>query len=148
MLASLTILAVLLFLNILTETAIITALGASSFIIFAMPHKYTSDNRRLIGGYAVGLIIGYTFFLISKSFFFTNLIQDENTVIILAAALAVGLSIFIMTIINTEHAPAAGIALGLVINEWDYTTIFFIIAAIIWLTTIKYILKKYLIDLT
>jgi len=62
MLASLTILAVLYFLNILEEAAIITSLGASSFIVFALPHSYSSDLKRLIGGYTVGLLIGFIFF--------------------------------------------------------------------------------------
>ncbi len=57
-LATLTVLAVLVFLNVLTETAIIAALGASAFIVFTMPNTYSSDPRRLIGGYIVGIIVG------------------------------------------------------------------------------------------
>jgi len=146
MLASVTILVVLLFLNILEEAAIITALGASSFIVFAMPQSYSSGIKRLVGGYAVGLIIGFIFFLITNSNILVN-IFDTYTILIVAAAFSVGISIFIMTIINTEHAPAAGIALGLVINKWDHTTIIFIIIAVLWMVTIKTIFKKYLIDL-
>jgi len=146
MLASLTILAVLYFLNIIEEAAIITALGASSFIVFALPHSYSSDLKRLIGGYTVGLIIGFIFFLISNSRIFTSFL-DSYSVLIISAAFAVGISIFIMTITNTEHAPAAGIALGLVINNWDYSTIFFILLAVLWLITIKTAFKKYLISL-
>jgi hypothetical protein len=52
-----------------------------------------------------------------------------------------------MAVTNTEHAPAAGIALGLVINRWDYLTIIFIFLAILWLVGIKILLKKYLMDL-
>jgi CBS-domain-containing membrane protein len=50
-LATVTILAILFFLDVLTETAIIAALGASAFIVFTMPNTYSSDPRRLIGGY-------------------------------------------------------------------------------------------------
>ena len=46
-LAAFTVLAVLLFLDVLNETAIITALGASAFIVFVMPTQYSSDPRRL-----------------------------------------------------------------------------------------------------
>jgi hypothetical protein len=35
----------------------------------------------------------------------------------------------------------------LVINKWDYLTIIFIIVAIVWMFSIKTILKKYLMDL-
>ncbi|KYK20532.1 hypothetical protein AYK21_05980 [Thermoplasmatales archaeon SG8-52-2] len=47
-LATLTILAVLFFLDALSETAIIEALGASAFVVFAIPNSYSSDPRRLI----------------------------------------------------------------------------------------------------
>jgi CBS-domain-containing membrane protein len=146
-LATLTILAVLAFLDILTETAIITALGASAFIVFTMPRQYSSDPRRLLGGYIVGLVIGFIFYIISTEFFGTNVIGNHTTSLIIFGSLAVGSAIFIMAVTNTEHAPAAGIALGLVINKWDYLTIIFIIVAIVWMFSIKTILKKYLMDL-
>jgi len=145
-LATLTILAVLFFLDILTETAIITSLGASAFIIFTMPKMYSSHPRRLIGGYIVGLSVGIICFLILnfEEYFFI----DEKTMLILFGAISVGFSIFLMAITNTEHAPAAGIALGLVINEWNIMTIFFIIGAILWMASVRIVLKKYLMNLT
>ena len=146
-LATITILAVLIFLDVLNETAIITALGASAFIVFAMPTQYSSDPRRIIGGYFVGLIVGFIFFVISNSNFIINLLENQTTILVLFGSIAVGVSIFIMAVTNTEHAPAAGIALGLVINKWDYLTIVFIIIAVFWFVGIQILLKKYLMDL-
>jgi len=146
-LATLTVLAVLLFLDVLNETAIITALGASTFIVFTMPTQYSSDPRRLFGGYIVGLAVGFIFYLISISNFVVNSIDNETTILVLFGSISVGFSIFIMAVTNTEHAPAAGIALGLVINKWDSLTIVFIIIAVLWLVIIQIILKKYLMDL-
>jgi CBS-domain-containing membrane protein len=146
-LATLTILAVLFFLNILNETAIITALGASAFIVFTMPTQYSSDSRRLLGGYIVGLVVGFIFYIVSTLDFGTNVIGNHTSSLIIFGSLAVGSAIFIMAVTNTEHAPAAGIALGLVINKWDYLTIIFIIIAIVWMHGVKTMLKKYLMDL-
>ena len=146
-LAAFTILAILLFLNILTEIAIITALGASAFIVFTMPKQYSSDSRRLFGGYIVGLVIGFIFYIIKNLDIVKNVFDNTTTLLVIFGTLAVGVSIFLMAVTNTEHAPAAGIALGLVINKWDYITIIFIIIAIIWMYGIKTLLKKYLIDL-
>jgi CBS-domain-containing membrane protein len=146
-LASLTVVAVLLFLDILNETAIITALGASAFIVFVMPTQYSSDPRRLIGGFFVGLIVGFIFYILSNLTIFEELIENQTTLLVIFGALSVGSSIFIMAVTNTEHAPAAGISLGLVINNWDFLTIIFIIIAIIWLSSVRIILKKYLMDL-
>jgi CBS-domain-containing membrane protein len=67
--------------------------------------------------------------------------------LIVFGAIAVGISIFIMAVTNTEHPPAAGISLGLVINPWSLVTIIFILCAIIWLAVIRKILKPYLMDL-
>lgn len=142
-------LAVLIFLDVLTETAIITSLGASAFIVFTMPHKYSSSPRRLLGGYSIGLIVGFIFYLL-YTFYPESILYflDEQTALVILAALSVGFSIFIMAVTNTEHAPAAGIALGLVINQWNPLTIVFIVGAIIWMASIKRILKPFLMNLT
>jgi CBS-domain-containing membrane protein len=138
---------ILIFLDVLNEAALISALGASTFIVFTMPTRYSSDPRRLIGGYIVGLFIGFVFYLISTLNIMTNFFSYENTSLIVFGSIAVGFSIFVMAVTNTEHAPAAGIALGLVINRWDFLTILFIIIAVFWLVVIQIILKKYLMDL-
>lgn len=147
LLATFTILAVLIFFDVLNEAALITALGASAFIVFTMPTQYSSDPRRLIGGYFVGLVVGFIFYFISISYFGTTLFGYHTTSLVIYSSIAVGFSIFIMAVTNTEHAPTAGIALGLVINRWDYLTIIFIIIAIFWLANIRFILRSYLIDL-
>jgi len=146
-LATLTVLAVLVFLNILTETAIIAALGASAFIIFTMPNTYSSGPRRLIGGYIVGIIVGIICNYISFIEGFSNFFITQKMALIVFGAIAVGIAIFIMTVTNTEHAPAAGIALGLVINEWNYLTIILILCAIVWMASVRKLLKPYLMDL-
>ena len=146
-LATLTILAVLFFLDVLSETAIIAALGASAFVVFAIPNSYSSDPRRLIGGYFVGIIVGVICYFISTNFPNSNFFTNTEMSLIIFGAIAVGIAIFVMAVTNTEHPPAAGIALGLVINRWDWMTIIFVIIAIIWLTSIRKILRPYLIDL-
>ena len=145
-LASITVLAVLIFLDVLNETAIIAALGASAFIVFTMPTQYSSDPRRLIGGYIIGIIVGIIFYSLSTQLG-NNLFENQTIIYVAFGALALGFAVFLMAVTNTEHAPAAGIALGLVISRWDYLTIIFIIIAILWLVGIKILLKKYLMDL-
>ena len=146
-LATLTILAVLFFLDVLTETAIIAALGASAFVIFAIPNSYSSDSRRLIGGYIVGIVVGIFCYYISITIPSSNFFTNMEMSLIVFGAIAVGIAIFIMAITNTEHPPAAGIALGLVINPWTWLTIVFILCAIIWLSSVRKIIKPYLMDL-
>ena len=147
-LATLTLLAILIFLNVLTETAIIAALGASAFIVFTMPNMYSSDPRRLIGGYIIGILVGVTFYFISTNISLDMLFLNGTTSLIIFGALAVGLSILLMTITNTEHAPAAGISLGLVINQWSPATIVFIFCAMLWMAGVRKLLKPHLMNLT
>ncbi|MFH1100730.1 MAG: HPP family protein [Methanobacteriota archaeon] len=146
-LATLTVFAILLFLDVLSETAIITSLGASAFIVFTMPNRYMSDPRRLIGGYIVGLTIGILFHLLLTLIIGNTVLVEHINTLVIFGAIAVGFSIFIMAVTNTEHAPAAGISLGLVINQWDYLTLLFIIGAILWMSIIRKLLKPYLMDL-
>ena len=146
-LATFTILAVLIFLDVLNEAALITALGASAFIVFTMPTQYSSDPRRLIGGYIVGIAVGSMCYGISIKIPTNDFFIGTEMSLIVFGAIAVGIAIFTMVVTNTEHPPAAGIALGLVINPWTWVTIVFILSAIIWLTGIRKILKPHLMDL-
>ncbi len=110
LLAVIAIAIILYFVEVLTHAAIVAALGSSTFIVFAMPHTIAAQPRRLIGGHAVGLIsgtIGYYLFLNGP---LGALAASWEFVTWGVYALSVGLSIFLMTITNTEHSPAAGTA--------------------------------------
>ena len=132
--------AVLAFLDALAHTAIVASLGASFFIAFTMPKTQASKPRPLIGGYLIGISTGSLCSMLASTF-----IVEGSYVIF--GALAVGVAIFLMVVTNTEHAPAAGIALGLVINKWDHWTLLFILGAVVFLTVVKRLLRSVLINL-
>jgi hypothetical protein len=54
---------------------------------------------------------------------------------------------FMMTITNTEHAPATGIALGFVINEWTFKTVVLVLVGIIIISTIQRCCRNWMINL-
>ena len=64
------------------------------------------------------------------------------------AAAAVGLSIFVMVVIDTEHPPAAGTALGLVTEGLKWDPVIAVVAGTLVLAVAHHFLKKYLRDLT
>jgi CBS-domain-containing membrane protein len=138
---------ILIFLDVLTHTAIIAALGATAFIVFTMPKAYASGPRPLIGGYLIGIIVGCACSLLSTLRFVLPFFMTRITSYTIFGALAVGVAIFLMAVTNTEHAPAAGISLGLVINEWNYATVLFILAAVLFMIGLRRLLKSILIDL-
>jgi len=138
---------ILYFVKVLTHAAIVGALGSSAFIVFAMPHSLTARTRRLIGGHIVGIGAGaicYFAFLVGP---LGRLVTRWEFTTLLVYALAVGLSIFLMTATNTEHPPAAGTALGIVAHEWSFQVIIFILLAATCLAVARRLLRGRLKDL-
>jgi CBS-domain-containing membrane protein len=58
LLATLCIVGIMLALDLLLQTAIVTTLGATTFIVFAMPNARPAQPRRLLSGYLAGAIAG------------------------------------------------------------------------------------------
>ncbi|MEA3506712.1 MAG: YbhB/YbcL family Raf kinase inhibitor-like protein, partial [Elusimicrobiota bacterium] len=136
---------ILIFLDIGIQTALITSLGATAFTVFSQPRHFMSAPRSILGGYAVGILCGILF---------GNIVTERISIIlpslyslIIGGALAVGAAIFVMAATNTEHPPAAGIALGLTLNEWNFKTIIFIIAAVSVMALIRRLFKPVMINL-
>lgn len=136
--ATLAMFIVLLFLN-LQHVVIIASIGATTFIIFAMPNYITAKPRNVIGGHLVGLLSGSLCALIPHPSFLYS---------ILVYSLAVGLSIFVMVVIDTEHPPASGTALSIAITGFSLSTAIFVIISITILSLIHHSFKPYLRDLT
>ena len=65
----------------------------------------------------------------------------------LVAVVAVGFSILLMVLTNTEHPPAAGTALGLGVAGWDPSAILFVLLGAIALSIIHRLLRSRLQNL-
>jgi CBS-domain-containing membrane protein len=146
LMATVTILIILFILDSVLQTVLIASLAASTFIAFAMPHTQRSKPRCLIGGYIVGASIGCALSLLATLLSAASL-GNLHTLQIFCGALATGLAIFVMVTTDTEHPPAAALALGFVLNEWDVLTLAVVMAGISMITLIKEITKPRLIDL-
>ena len=72
---------------------------------------------------------------------------DRSVLLHLSFALAVGGSMLLMAITNTEHPPAAGTALGMASREFDVLIFFSIIGAVALLAVMKLALRPQLRDL-
>ena len=126
----------------LQKAVIIASLGATTFVVFALPEKITAQPRNVIGGHIVGLICGYAGFAVLE------LIPGAGHVEQAAGfGLAVGLAIFIMVVFDLEHPPAAGTAFGIVTTGVDLHLISEVLFFAIALSTIHWVLRKHLRDL-
>ncbi len=146
-LATLSVLIVLLILDIMSDAAVIAALGASSFIAFTMPGARISKPRFLIGGYLAGIAAGCLCHYLSFVPLLAQWSVEHQFSRVVFGALAVGLTMFVMVITDTEHPPAASLALGLVFDGFNYRTVVVVLIGIGSLCVIKALLRPALKDL-
>ena len=73
--------------------------------------------------------------------------DSSRSLLVTVAALTVGLSIALMVLTNTEHPPAAGAALGLVIHEWSLWSVGVIIGSAVALSILRAALRPKLVNL-
>lgn len=137
--------AALMLFDVVSHPVIIASFGASGFIAFTTPKQKMAQPRCLIGGYVIGIIVGGLAHYITV-LHLQNYMVDKG-LHIFASGIAVAIAIFLMAITNTEHAPAAGIALGLVLNEWAPLITVKIMAGILVIVIIHKALKNWMIDL-
>ncbi len=141
--ATVSIFVVIFAVNIQENPVVIASIGATTFIVFAMPNYLTAQPRNILGGHIVGMVCGFLASIIPLG----QLMPDSLAVSILYA-LAVGASIFIMVVIDTEHPPAAGTALGLAIFGFSLKITLTLLVSMIFLTAVHHFCKQYLRDLT
>jgi CBS-domain-containing membrane protein len=146
-LAILSLIAILMVQSALFSEAIVVSVASAAFTIFVFPDSIASTPRRVIGGQMVAILAGAMFFAILNIPALESATETMTLVPSVAAALAVGLSILIMVATNTEHPPAAGVALGIVIDPWQWSAIAFVLVGALGLSVIRAILKPKMINL-
>lgn len=147
LLATATMTVVLLFVDSLSTAAIAAGLGSSVVGIYINPSGATARVRAVIGGHTMALIIGsaLSFILFSGSMESFTLSHTEFHTLVMAVS--VGLLILVMAVTDTEHPPAAGIAIGMTSREWTPEVFWAILGALVLLGAIKLILRRHLRDL-
>jgi CBS-domain-containing membrane protein len=138
LLATFSVFIVLYFLS-MQNAVVIASIGATAFIVFAMPDSITAQPRNVIGGQLVGLLSGFLFSLLRQQALIYSLI---------IYSLAVGMAIFTMVVIDMEHPPAAGTALGVAMTGISLEVFIAVIVSIILLSLIHNYFKPYIRDLT
>ncbi len=128
----------LVFFNIQKRPIIIASIGSSVFIVFALPKNITAQPRRVIGGHIIGLLCGALSTLIPHPSMVSSM---------LVYSFAVGISIFLMVITNTEHPPASGTALGIAVAGVSLHVAGALVASVVTLALLHHLLGPYMKDL-
>ena len=146
-LSTLALLLILLVVDVVLRAAIVVAIASSAFIVFVRPHSEASHPQRVVGGHVVGVIVGAAFSTLYLIPGFGELAEGSRFARDLMAVMSVGLSTLIMVLTNTEHAPAAGTALGLVVHGWEPSAALFVLIGAITLTAVHTLLRPRLTNL-
>jgi CBS-domain-containing membrane protein len=115
-------------------------------VAFSAPNMRASRPRCLVGGYLVGVLIGCGISVLVGYVVDLNVL-DAHYVRLLAGAVATALAMFVMVTTDTEHPPAAALALGFVLNEWDLMTVFAVLSGVTLIVVIKEVFRGRLVDL-
>ena len=146
-LATVAMAAILLFVDSLSSAAIAAGLGSSVVGIFINPSGATARIRAVVGGQTIALLLGSVFSFILFAGSIETFTADHTEFQALMMALSVGLLILVMAITDTEHPPAAGIAIGMASREWTFEVVAAILGAVVLLGVIKLVLRRHLRDL-
>ena len=121
--------------------------ASSAFTIFVIPESVAATPRKVIGGHLVAGLIGAGVSYILQIPGLEIYASETRYIVEIAAALSVGIGIFFMVVTNTEHPPAAGTSLGLVIYGFDWTSVVFIISSAVLLSLVRIVLRPRMINL-
>ena len=123
------------------------AIGATTFVLFVTPHSSTANPRHGIGGHLLALLIGSAFAVSSGTPVGQDILGQSSLLIHAEAALAVAIGIFVMAATDTEHAPAAGTALGVVVHGFSWELALFVISSAVMLSVVHRMLRSRLRNL-
>ncbi|MDA0770864.1 MAG: HPP family protein [Chloroflexi bacterium] len=145
--ATLVLLIILVVEDAVLNAAVIVAVASTAFIIFVVPNSIAATPRRVIGGHLVAILIGGALSLLLHSDFLNPLVEHNRIIFDIMAALSLGLSILFMAVTNTEHPPAAGTALGLIIHGFDWNLVLFVLLSALLMSLIRMVLRPRLTNL-
>jgi CBS-domain-containing membrane protein len=131
----------------LGQPVVIAAIGSTAFVLFIMPGSRPAKPRNVLGGHFAALVIGGLLTLGSGPDSIEALTNGIDWEFALRGAAAVGLTLFVMAGTNTEHPPAAGTALAMVVQQFDWNLVFFLSTSVAVLFLIYRTMRSRLKDL-
>ncbi|MEM7386765.1 MAG: HPP family protein [Verrucomicrobiota bacterium] len=136
--ATLSILAIGFYLR-LNDMILVASLGSTVVVIFSMPTARVATARNVIGGHFIGIISGGGLAHLGDTF---TMIPD-----VVCYGVAVGVAFFLMTILQADHPPAAGTALGVAVNGVTWELMGALLLGAAMLSMIRYLMRKHIRDL-
>lgn len=133
---------------LLDTPVLLAALGASTFLAATIPHSPMTSSRRLVGGYFCGAAVGVGCqWLLTCCGRLDGAFWSSGAMQAALAGLGVAAVLLLMVILDMEHAPAASITLGLVLDHPGAANVLYVLGAIVLLAAVKRVFRPLMIDL-
>ena len=127
------------------RAVLVGAIASTAFILFITPRSVPAQPRHAVGGHVMAIVAAAPIAFLADGIAIAHL-PNGALAFAVYAALGVGLSILLMALTDTEHAPAAGTALAIVANGWDWELAVFLMTIVLLLSAIHALLKERLHD--
>ena len=134
LLATLILLDIMWFWGVMAHGILVASVGSTAFILFAMIESPTARARNTVGSHALCALIGGLCALLPYA------IGAEA----IRGAAAIGLSIFVMVVTDTEHPPAAGTALAFALTGWETVTYLHLVTFVGGLWLLSYLVRPWM----
>ena len=131
--------------DLISQAIVLVSLGASIFIVFALPCSPAARPRSILLGYAAGAASGLASYYLLIVLLAGTLPHAALTG--LACASAAALAIFLMALLRAEHPPAAAMALGIVLGGVTGVYLLIALVCVLALALIAWLMCKYLVNL-
>jgi CBS-domain-containing membrane protein len=143
--ATVTLAIVIAIQDTVSSIGVTTAVGASAFIVFQMPHSGMAQPRRVVGGHLVAVIVGLTATALAHEVLGEP--YDGSLAVDIIAACALGIAMLTMAMTDTEHPPGAATVVSLVLRPEAIESSALILTSAVALATIHHLTKRWLINL-
>ncbi len=115
----------------LARAALIGSLASTAFVLFLYPHSRQADPRHAIGGHAVAVVSAAPFAVLAGGVAHDGFVDGGSMLFIIYATAALGVAMLVMALTSTEHPPAAGASLALVVHGLHMDLVVFIAVAVL-----------------
>jgi len=126
----------------------ISSLASSAFLVFCVPHSMSASPKRIVCGYALSMVIGLlTHMALETVCRHCELGNSSIQSIMIAASLALSITLLLMVVLRVAHPPAAGVVLVIVIQHHIVLNILVLLTAALALAFVRLLFGRYLVDL-
>ncbi len=128
-----------------------SSLASSSYIVFCIPRSVVAHPLKIVGGYVIAIVVGECIRLLAT--WICHFIPGCQAgvpfmhVFEVAAAISVGISLLLMVLLKSEHPPAAGLAVVMVLDIRNYYALGIILFSACILALIRTCFRKQLHNL-